>query len=45
MTVKEYAEFQGISLAAAYKRVNENRVKSEKKFGKLVVAIKEKEYV
>jgi hypothetical protein len=38
VTVQEYAEDEGITLAAAYKRIKENRVRSEKKFGRLVVA-------
>lgn len=37
ITVSEYAKKQGISLAAAYKRVKEGRATSEKKFGKLVI--------
>lgn len=43
MTVQEYANLEGIALSAAYKRVKEGRVKSEKKFGKLVVFYKQKE--
>jgi hypothetical protein len=43
MTVQEYADFKGLSLAGAYKRVKDGRVTSEKKFGKLVVKVKEKE--
>jgi hypothetical protein len=41
VTVKEYAEIKGLTLAAVYKQINENRVKFEKKFGKLVIAYKE----
>jgi hypothetical protein len=37
MTVQEYADYEEISLAAAYKRIKEGRAISEKKFGKLVV--------
>lgn len=37
ITVKEYAKKRKISLAGAYKRVAEKRVKSENKFGKLVI--------
>jgi len=37
ITVQEYAEKEGICLAAAYKRVKEKRVSSERKFGKIVV--------
>jgi hypothetical protein len=45
MTVQEYADYEGISLAAAYKRIKEERAKSEKKFGKLVVFPKKKNKV
>jgi hypothetical protein len=37
ITVSEYAKKQGISLAAAYKRVKEGRATADRKFGKLVV--------
>lgn len=40
MTVQEYADFEGIKLSSAYKRIKEGRAKSEKKFGKLVVTPK-----
>lgn len=40
MTVKEYAEFKGQSLAAIYKQIAENRIKFERKFGRLVIAVK-----
>ena len=39
ITVKEYAKKEGIKLAGAYKRIAENRVTSERKFGKLVVKV------
>ena len=39
VTVQEYAKSEGISLAAAYKRVKENRATSDRKFGKLVVKL------
>lgn len=45
MTVQEYATLKGLSLAAAYKRVKEGRAKSERRFGKLVVGVKEKDLV
>jgi hypothetical protein len=45
LTVKEYADAEGISLAAAYKRVKENRVRSEKRYGKLVVQLKDKKEI
>ena len=45
MTVQEYAQLEGIALSAAYKRVKQGRVKSERKFGKLVVGLKEKDLV
>lgn len=41
MTVQEYALLEGIALSAAYKRVKQGRVKSQRKFGKLVVGVKE----
>ena len=37
LTVEEYAKIEGISIPAVYKRVKENRVKSEKKFGRIVI--------
>jgi hypothetical protein len=37
ITVKEYAEKQGIKLAAAYKRIYDNNVESKKIYGKIVV--------
>jgi hypothetical protein len=37
MTVQEYADYEEISLAAAYKRIKEGRAKSSRRFGKLVV--------
>lgn len=43
MTVQEYASYKGICLAAAYKQVKEGRVKSERKFGKIVIRVKEAE--
>lgn len=43
VTVKEYAEIRGITLAAVYKAINENRVKHDRKFGKIVIAYKENE--
>lgn len=43
MTVQEYATFKRLSLAAAYKRVKEGRAKSERKFGKIIVGVPEKE--
>lgn len=42
MTVKEYAELKGQSLAAIYKQIAENRIKFQKKFGRLVVVVHEK---
>jgi hypothetical protein len=42
MTVQEYADYEGISLAAAYKRIKEDRANHEKRFGKLVVRPKNK---
>ena len=42
MTVKEYAELKGQSLAAIYKQIAENRIKFKKKFGRLVVVVDEK---
>ena len=42
MTVKEYAEYKGISIPAVYKQIRENRVKSEKRYGKILVAVREK---
>jgi hypothetical protein len=44
VTVQEYAKSEGITLAAAYKRIKENRAKSERRYGKLVVRL-EKESV
>lgn len=41
MTVKEYAEFKQKSIAAIYKQIDEGRVKFERKFGKLVIPVKE----
>jgi excisionase family DNA binding protein len=43
ITVKEYHELTGIKLATIYKQIAEGRIKYEKKFGKLVVAYKEKQ--
>jgi predicted DNA-binding transcriptional regulator AlpA len=37
LTVEEYAKIEGISIPAVYKRVKENRVKSERKFGRIVI--------
>lgn len=42
VTVQEYAENHGITLAAVYKQIKENRVRSERKFGRLVVAMNPK---
>ncbi len=42
ITVQEYATNEGICLAAAYKRVKEDRVKWQKKFGKIVIKDKSK---
>jgi len=39
VTVQEYAEKEGISLPAAYKRVVQGRAKSERRYGKIVVAL------
>lgn len=39
ITVKEYAEKEGICLAAAYKRVKNKNVVSETKFGKVVIKV------
>lgn len=41
MTVKEYHELTGEKLSTIYKQVKEGRLKSERKFGKLVVKSKE----
>ncbi len=43
LTVKEYAEHAGIKLAAAYKRVKEDRCNYERKFGRILVKVKDKE--
>lgn len=43
MTVKEYHELTGTKLATIYKQIAEGRIKSDRKFGKLVVAYKEKQ--
>jgi hypothetical protein len=43
MTVKEYHELTGEKLSTIYKQVKENRIKSDRKFGKLVIGVKEKE--
>jgi hypothetical protein len=43
MTVQEYAILEGIALSAAYKRVKQGRVKAQRKFGKLVVGVREKQ--
>jgi len=37
LTVQEYAQKQGICLAAAYKRIKKEQVRSEKKFGRVLV--------
>lgn len=42
MTVKEYSDFKGKSLAAIYKQVKEGRVKFERKFGRLVIPVSDK---
>jgi hypothetical protein len=42
VTVQEYAEIENIKLAAAYKRIKENRARWARKFGRLVIAIAEK---
>lgn len=42
VTVQEYAVNHGITLAAVYKRIKENRAKSDRKFGRLVVALEPK---
>jgi len=39
VTVQEFAEIEGICLAAAYKRVKNNQVNWQKKFGKIVVKL------
>lgn len=39
VTVQEYAKIEGLCLAAAYKRVKAESVKSKKVFGKLVIGI------
>jgi hypothetical protein len=41
MTVQEYADYAKICLAAAYKRVKSGNVEHEKKFGKIVIKVKE----
>lgn len=45
MTVKEYHELTGKKLATIYKQISENRIRHDRKFGKLIVAVKEKELV
>jgi hypothetical protein len=40
MTVQEYADNQGICLAAAYKRVKQKTVEVERKFGRILIKIK-----
>lgn len=45
LTVKEYADHEGIKLAAAYKRVKENRCVFEKRYGRIIVKVKEKDLV
>lgn len=45
MTVKEYHQLTGKKLATIYKQIAEKRIKSDRKFGKLVVGINEKELV
>jgi len=37
ITVKEFAEKEGICLAAAYKRIKSGKLKSQKIYGKTVV--------
>lgn len=37
MTVQEYAEKRGVSLAAVYKMIKENRIRHDTKYGKKVV--------
>lgn len=37
MTIKEYAELRGCSQAAVYKMIHEDRIKHDRKYGKLVV--------
>jgi hypothetical protein len=40
LTVKEYAQKEGICLAAAYKRIAKGNVKSQNKFGKVLIQVK-----
>jgi len=40
ITVQEFAENEGICLAAAYKRVKKNQVNWQRKFGKIVIKVK-----
>jgi len=37
ITVSEMAKIEGLTIQAIYKRIREGRIKSERKFGKLVV--------
>jgi len=41
MTVKEYAKSEGICLAAAYKRVDNNdpRIRVNRKFGRILIKV------
>lgn len=41
MTVKEYAEHVGKSIPLVYKRIRLNKVKTEKKFGRILIKVKE----
>jgi len=43
ITVEEYKSITGLSLAAIYKQVKENRVPYTKEFGRILIKINKKE--
>lgn len=45
LTIKEYAKIEGISIPAAYKRVAENRVPSERRYGRIIIRYTEKQKI
>jgi len=40
LTVKEYADKEGIKIAAAYKRIKVGTAPTEKKFGRILIKVK-----
>ncbi len=45
MTVKEYAEFIGKSIPLVYKQIDENKLKTTVKYGRILIRVKDIERV